>query len=113
MLRHGLGVGIDIDRVADDVEHAATLEAGGGRVTLEHHGDGHADLLAGGEALEVDMLRLVGHGVELHVADERAGSVRAELHLIEAGPPAAAMQFLDDRARLEGDKGRSLASHRR
>jgi hypothetical protein len=86
--------------VAHDVQDAAALEAGRSRLTLEHHGDGDADLLARREALEVDMLRLVGHGVELHVPDERAGAFRAELQLVEAGPPAAAMQLLDDRARL-------------
>ena len=65
--------------------------------------------LAGREALEIDMLRLVGHGVELHVADQRAGRVRRPtLHLVEPGLPAGAMQFAEHGARVERDQGGRL-----
>ena len=68
VLRHR----IDLDRVADDVQHAAALEAGADAVILEMHRHRHPDALAGRQALEIHMLRRVGDRVELHVADQRA-----------------------------------------
>ena len=52
------------------------------------HRHRHADRLAGREALEIDMLRRVGHRVELHVADQRARCVAVDLDLVEARLPA-------------------------
>jgi hypothetical protein len=108
MRRHGVGVDQAFHGVADHVQHAAALEAHRGELVVEHHGDGHADLLAGGEALEVDMLGLVGDGVELHVADEGAGAFVAQLQLEQARAPAGLLDFLQDRLGLQGDQGRCL-----
>ena len=58
--------------MAHDVQHAAALQAGAEALVLEVHRHRDADLLAGSEALEIDVLGLVGDRVELHVADQRA-----------------------------------------
>ena len=62
-------------------------------------------MLAGGEALEVDMLGHVGDGVELHLAHQGAMALPAELELEETRPPATLLQLLEDCAGLERNQG--------
>ena len=56
MLRDLVRVAVDLDRVAHDVQHAAALQAGAEALVLELHRHRDADLLAGREALEIDVL---------------------------------------------------------
>ena len=108
LLRDVLGVGVDLDRVADHVQHAAALQAGAEAVILEMHRHRDANPLAGGEALEIDMLGRIGDGMELHVADQRARGVAVDLDLVEARLPAGAMQLAHHRARFERDEAGRL-----
>ena len=104
LLRDMVGVAVDLDRVADDVQHRAALDAGADAVILEV--DGHRDLdpLAGDEALEIDVLRRIGHRMELHAADQRADRLAAGGDLIQAGLPAGAVQFADHHPGVERDQ---------
>jgi hypothetical protein len=109
MLGHLVGIDVALDRVAHHVEHATALQARAGQLVQEGHGDRHAHLLTGGEALEVDMLRRVGDRVELHIADQRARRRGAgQLHLIQARAPAAALQLAQHGARVQRDKSGRL-----
>jgi hypothetical protein len=63
---------LHIDRVRDDVDRAAALDAGR-LVGLDHHDrDGDADLRALTEPHEVDMHRIVQDRIELEVARDHA-----------------------------------------
>ena len=69
------------------------------------HGHRDADVLAGCEALEIDVLRHVGDGVELHLAHQGAVALAAELEFEEARAPAALLQLLEHRAGLQRNQG--------
>jgi hypothetical protein len=94
--------------VAHHVQHAAALDPGADRIVDEMHRHRDADGLAGGQALEIDMLGPVAHRMELHVADQRAGRGTVHGDLIEPRAPAAAMDFAQHGARIEGDQARRL-----
>ena len=108
MRRHGIGVHQAFHGVAHHVQHATALQAHGGQLVVEHDRHSHADLLAGGKALEIHMFRLVGHRVELHVADQGAGAFIAHLQLEQARAPAGLGDFLHHRLGFQGDQGRRL-----
>ena len=104
-----LGVGVNLDRVADHVQHAAALQARAETLVVEMHRHRDADAFAGNEALEVDVLWGVGDRVELHVADQRArGVAAADVDLVLAGLPAGALQLAQHGAWVERDEGGGL-----
>ena len=92
------------------VQHAAGLEAGAGALVGEGHGDAHADLLAGREALEVHVQRPVGDGVELHVAHQGALGGADRVHGVPLGARQMVVRVPDPRG-LRSGRARGRAAH--
>jgi hypothetical protein len=110
LVRYVLRVAVNLYRVAHNVQDGALLDTRADAVILEMHRNEHLDALPGGQALEIDVLRTVRHGVELHAADQGADRVGAGLDLVQARLPACLVDFLQDNAGVEGDQvGRLLS----
>ena len=104
-----IGLRHHLDLAADDVQHAAGLQARAGVLIQEHHGDADADARTRRNALEIHMDGTVGYGVELHVAHD--GALRRAVlhrHLEEVRLPAALGQFLHHVTGVQGDQRRLL-----
>jgi hypothetical protein len=98
---------IHLDAVADDVEDAATADAGG--VGLVDELDRHLDLdhRAFDDPQEVDMERALAHRVELEVARQRPDLLAVDADLGDRGQEPAAMDLEIDLAvgEVDGDRG--------
>ncbi len=94
--------------MAHDVEHAAALQAGRGRLVQEvhRHVDGDQRVLA--ETQEIDMDGEVAHRIELHVAGDhpRLGAVEVEHE--DRALEMAGMELLGDGAVVDRDRLRLL-----
>ena len=97
-------VAIDLDRVADDVEHGAALDAGADAVILEMDGDENLDTLAGRQALEINVFRGVGDRMVLHAADQCADRLVTGIDLIQARLPAGTVQLADNVPGVQRDQ---------
>ena len=78
-----IGWTIEIDLVADDVEHAALLDAG--RLLLISEVDRHLDMdaRAGPESQEIDMGDEVAHRFELDIAGDGAHHIAVDIEIDE------------------------------
>ena len=97
-----------LDRVTDDVEHAATLEAGAFLVVFEYHLD--VDIEPGGfaEAHEIDMDGAVGDRVHLQVAGQHPVFLAADLDLEHAGEETGAPELLQQVQGVDGNQHRGF-----
>ncbi len=95
-----------LDRVTDDVEHAAALDAGAFLVVFEHHLD--VDVEPGGfaEAHEIDMDGAVGDRVHLQVAGQHPVFFAADLDLEHAGEEAGAPDLVQQVQGVDGNQHR-------
>src|SRR6185437_16520244 len=73
----------EVDRMGDDVDGAAALDAG--RSVRAHHMQGDADTNGGAlaEPHEIDMDREVAYGIKVEVAGDHAVSLAVKLNVID------------------------------
>ena len=77
--RYGVRRTQQLDLAPDDVEHAAALETARDGLVDEHHRHGDGDYGAAAHAHEVDVQRLVGDRVQLHLARQHADCLPVHL----------------------------------
>src|SRR5262245_42548093 len=89
--------------VADDVEHAAALQAGRERLVdeLDRHID--ADAATGADALEVDVHGHVIDRIDLHLARDDAALLAVDIEFKYGGQELAARDQFGQLGELEGD----------
>ena len=90
-----------LDLAPDDVEHAAALETARDGLVGEHHRHGDGDYGAAAHAHKVDVQRLVGDRVQLHLAWQDADCLPVHLEIAERAEEAGTMQSAPELAGLE------------
>ena len=104
LARYGISRAKQLDLAPDDVEHAATLEAARDVLVDEHHRHGDGDSRAASHADEVDVQRLVGHRVQLHLARQHPDRVPVHLEIAERAEEAGGVHGAPELASLERDQ---------
>ncbi len=112
-VRDGVDRHQQLDRVAHDVERAAALEARRGLLVDEVDRHLDPDLLAFGEAQEIDVDRQVLDRVELVVARDGAGLLAVDVDLEHRGQEVAGEDQPAGLVEVEGDRRRRGAGRRR
>ena len=108
ILRDVVDRALEIERVGDDVDGAAALDAGS-RFRV-HDVQGHVDADGGAfaEPHEVDMDREVAHGIEMEVARDHAVLLALELDVVKRGREASGQDALAQVAVIDRDGHRGL-----
>ncbi len=103
MVGDGVGRAADLDLVAHDIEHAAALQAGRGRLVEEAHR--HLDIDQGvlADTQEIDVDGKVAHGIELHAVGDHPhlGAVHVEGE--DGALEVPGVELLGDRPIVHGD----------
>ena len=88
--------------MTDDVENGAALQARGVGFVDEIDRDADLDDGVGVDTHEVDMDRLIGDAVELHIAGQNVHLLAVNLQRHDLGEEAAFIEALPDRTGVDG-----------
>ena len=109
-LRNIVGGHPKLDRVIDDVERAAALDAGRGFVIDEVHGHFEAQARAGLQAQEVDVNRMVLDDVELIIARNGALGLAVDFEFEDRRQEVPREDELGHGSRVERERRRRLSA---
>ena len=107
-LGDGGRLGTHRNLVHDHVQHAAALDARGGRLVLEVHRHLDGDDRVRADAQEVEMQRLVRHRIDLHVARQDIVALAVDVDRQSVIEETLAVHDALDRLGLDRDHHRGL-----